>query len=826
MAQNRKDRFTLKIIGSYMVLALLTATVSYFIYTEIKRYLSTQTATENDAKLIRTGSLLTGLYEAETLSKLALQTKTKGNFTQYEKKIDSLLFDITVLKVNTEESAQKALLDSIRSLLLERVNNNNELRKLKLRSEANNSLDDALRNFQKLEASLGTITAEALAPNYKSLSPKAQEVIRDIADYLNENVPDKDKEPLNRKQLDSVLALSKALITEAKQSVSRSQRILERKEQEILQNDLALSQQLRGIVSAIEEEVLLNSIYDSRKREEALRQGVRIAVIATAFGLAIVVLFTFLILKDYWQVQNYRRLLEKQKSITESLLKSREQLISTVSHDLRTPLNAISGYSELMEAAGLTLKQKSYLVHLRSASAYVDRLVNDLLDFSKLASGKIKIENIPFILSSIIRETSENLEKIHSDKKGIELIREIDPELEHTVIGDPFRIRQILSNLIGNAFKFTHQGSVTLRATIRSRKQESLLAVIEVIDTGIGIPKNKQQIIFQEFKQADERVEHTYGGYGLGLTISKKLTELLGGTLSVRSKPEQGSTFTLQLPLRLAQAPLKPEETSKTFETSIEAILIIDDDNAMLQLLEEMCLNLGIRAITFSNFKKLAPDADISYQVVLTDIQMPHTDGFQVLQKLRSAEYTHFHGQPVIAMTGLRDMDTSVYRIKGFTEALRKPFTKQQLLELLYALFPAPELKEAAEKPQKTVSSNTGIFSLDTLYSFLGDDEDACSGILLTFIEETKVNIAELEKAVVNRDFELLNRTAHKMLPMFRQFKAMPCIEDLEVFETLEPQEKSQKTILGMYTRLSSNIKVLLEAQELYLNATSPSHND
>jgi signal transduction histidine kinase/FixJ family two-component response regulator len=826
MAQNRKDRFTLKIIGSYMVLALLTATVSYFIYTEIKRYLSTQTATENDAKLIRTGSLLTGLYEAETLSKLALQTKTKGNFTEYEKKIDSLLFDITVLKGNTEESRQKALLDSIRSLLLERVNNNNELRKLKLRSEANNSLDDALKNFQRLEASLGTITAEALAPNYKSLSPKAQEVIRDIADYLNENVPDKDKEPLNRKQLDSVLAVSKALITEAKLSVSRSQRILARKEQEILQNDLALSQQLRGIVSAIEEEVLLNSIYDSRKREEALRQGVRIAVIATAFGLAIVVLFTFLILKDYWQVQNYRRLLEKQKSITESLLKSREQLISTVSHDLRTPLNAISGYSELMEAAGLTPKQKAYLVHLRSASAYVDRLVNDLLDFSKLASGKIKIENVPFILSSIIRETSENLEKIHSDKKGIELIREIDPGLENTVIGDPFRIRQILSNLIGNAFKFTHQGSVTVRATIKSRKQESLLAVIEVIDTGIGIPKNKQQIIFQEFKQADERVEHTYGGYGLGLTISKKLTELLGGTLSVRSKPDQGSTFALQLPLRLAQAPLKPEETDKTIETSIEAILIIDDDNAMLQLLEEMCLNLGIRAITFSDFNKLAPDADISYQVVLTDIQMPHTDGFQVLQKLRSTEYTHFQGQPVIAMTGRRDMDTSVYRDKGFSEALRKPFTKQQLLELLYLLFPAPELKEAAEKPQKTISSNTAIFSLDTLYSFLGDDEDACSGILLTFIEETKANMAELEKAVVNRDLKALNRTAHRMLPMFRQFKATPCIEDLEVLEILEPQEKSQKTILGIYNRLSSNIKVLLEAQELYLNATSPSHND
>ncbi len=824
MGQNKKDRFTIKIVGSYMVLAMLTAIVSFFIYTEIKQYLSTQTGSENDTKLIRTGSLLTGLYEAENLSKLALQTKTRASFTEYEKKIDSILLDIEVLKQDTEQSSQKALLDSIQTLLLERVNNNNELRKLKLRRDSNNSLDVALRDFHRLEASLGKITAEALAPNYENLSPKAQQVIRDIADYLNDNVPDEQIQPLNRKQLDSVLAVSKALITEAKQSVSRSQRILENKEQEILRNDLALSQQLRGIVSAIEEEVLLNSLYDSRIREEAVKQSFRIAAFATGLGLVIVALFTFLILKDYWQVQNYRRLLEKQKSFSESLLKSREQLISTVSHDLRTPLNAISGYSELMDATGLTPKQKSYMVHLRSASAYVDRLVNDLLDFSKLASGKIKIEEVPFNLSNIIRETSENLEKIHTSKKGIDLILEIDPDLERNVIGDPFRIRQILSNLIGNAYKFTHRGFVKVRATVKSRKPGSLLVVIEVIDTGIGIPKSKQQIIFQEFKQADERVEQTYGGYGLGLTISKKLADLLGGTLGVNSKPEHGSTFSLQLPLKITER-AAATETGADEETSIEAVLIIDDDNSMLQLLEEMCVNLGIRAITFSDFRKLNPEAAISYQVVLTDIQMPHTDGFEVLQKLQSAAYKHYHGQPIIAMTGRRDMESSVYRDRGFNGVLKKPFTKQQLLEMLYNLVRAPGLKVEAEKPTRALASNTDIFSLDTLYSFLGDDEEACSEIVLTFIEETRANITTLGKAVAAGDFDTINKTAHRMLPMFRQFKASLCIEDLENFETMVPDEKSTKEVQQLFNRLRLNTAILLEAQEHFLNATSPSHN-
>src|SRR5690606_25303696 len=142
-----------------------------------------------------------------------------------------------------------------------------------------------------------------------------------------------------------------------------------------------------------------------------------------------------------------------------SLLKSREQLISTVSHDLRTPLNTITGYSELMENTGLTPKQSSYLKNVKSASLYVDSLVNDLLDFSKLEAGKIKIEKIPFVLSHLLQETAENIKEINS-KKPLDLILDIDTKLENPILGDPFRIRQILTNLIGNAYKFTDQGFI------------------------------------------------------------------------------------------------------------------------------------------------------------------------------------------------------------------------------------------------------------------------------------------------------------------------------------------------------------------------------
>jgi len=823
MARSKKNRFTLKIIASYLVLVFLTAVVGFFIYSEINHYLSEQSTTDNDEKLLRTGSLLIGLYKAETLSRLALQTKTRDNFSRYEKKIDSLLRDIDTLKANTTHERQKTLLDSIEVLLKERVANNNELRNLKMRSGANNSLDEALQNFRKLEASLGKITPEGLAPNYKSLSPKAREVIEDIADYLNENIPDNARERLNRKQLDSILELSKGLITEARRSESRSQLVVQRQEEELLKNDLALSQQLKNIVSATEDEVLLNSLYDTQERERALQRSFRIAVIATVLGLGIVVLFTFLIHKDYWQVQNYRRQLEKQKGITESLLKSREQLISTVGHDLRTPLNAISGYSELMEATSLNPKQRDYLTHLRSATGYVDRLVTDLLDFSKLASGRLKIDEVAFSLPGIIRETSENLEKIYAGKKGISLILEIAPELERPVVSDPFRIRQILSNLIGNAFKFTQQGTIMVRAGCSPPRSGMLRAKIEVIDSGIGIPKHKQEIIFQEFQQADEQVEKTYGGYGLGLTISKKLAELLGGSLEVRSKPGKGSTFTLQIPLRIAPDRQAQEKSASPTGKAKESILIFDDDPAMLQLLEDMCQSLGMSAITYSDFNELPRDREISYGLVLTDIQMPAADGFEVLRRLKSNEYSHYTGQPIIAMTGRRHVNLDSYRKKGFADVLQKPFRKQTFEQVLQRLGRIPGPVDPPGHYPVAAGASNGLFSLDAIRSFLGDDSADWAGILETFIRETRLNLKRLKKAVNSEEWEEMQRIAHRMLPMFRQLQAIKCIGDLEILEL--GRTAGEEKIPEIYRRLAYNAGELVAAQENLLKATSPDYN-
>ncbi|MGS0525367.1 sensor histidine kinase [Zobellia nedashkovskayae] len=464
-----KNKFTLKIVTSYLILALLATSVGYFVYTEIQTYISTEASDVNDEKLLRTSSLMTNLYEAESLSKLALQSNEKVNFDGYALKIDSIQVEIDTLKQLMLGEEQKSLLDSLQILLGQKVNNNNELRSLKVKNNSAHSLDQALKEFEKIEESFGKFSAENLFTNFDQLSPKVQKSLREYAVLISKNVPESDNSIKNSAYVDSILNVSKSILRKAKLADYRSQRSLAQKEIEVNRNDLELSRQLQNIIAAFEKEIISSSYNTSIVKRETLKRTTRIAGIAALIGFLIVGIFSFLITKDYWKVQTYRVRLEKEKKFSESILKSREQLISTVSHDLRTPLNTISGYSELLESTELSKKQSGYIKNVKSASEYVGNLVNDLLDFSKLEAGKLKIEKVPFIPAHLIQETAENLQAIHANK-GLKLILEIAPQLQQTVLGDPFRIRQIITNLMGNAFKFTENGSIKITAITEKEK--------------------------------------------------------------------------------------------------------------------------------------------------------------------------------------------------------------------------------------------------------------------------------------------------------------------------------------------------------------------
>jgi len=511
-------------------------------------------------------------------------------------------------------------------------------------------------------------------------------------------------------------------------------------------------------------------------------------------------------------VQTYRIQLEKEKRYSESLLKSREQLISTVSHDLRTPLNTISGYSDLLESTDLSKKQTGYIKSLKSASEYVGNLVNDLLDFSKLEAGKLNIEKVPFIAANLIQETAENLQALHADK-NLKLILDIAPELEKTVLGDPFRMRQVLTNLIGNAFKFTEEGHIKISATADSGKGKGLNAKIEIADTGIGIAKEKQYLIFKEFTQADSDTEKKFGGHGLGLTISKKLAELLNGSLTLQSKLGEGSTFIFQLPLEITNAVQEAAKEMPYMAPKLR-MLIIDDDTALLRMLRELAESMGITAHTFTNFLSIEEDSHLAYDIVLTDIQMPQVTGFEVLKRLRSGKYEHYTDQPIIAMTGRRDLEPEAYIKVGFTKVLQKPFSKGELIATLKLLGIAtaktPKKKETAKESHDTPA----LYNLDIIHSFLGKNEDAIYEVLQTFLNDTRTNMQLLEETVTSNDYEQVNQVAHRMLPMFRQLKVKESVSILEKMELATSENMDSETLSKSLRQLKINVKALVEEME------------
>ena len=821
-SKKSKNKFTLKIVTSYLILALLATSVGYFVYTEIQTYISTEASDVNDEKLLRTSSLMTNLYEAESLSKLALQSNEKINFDGYALKIDSIQVEIDTLKQLMLGEEQKSLLDSLQILLGQKVNNNNELRSLKVKNNSAHSLDQALKEFEKIEESFGKFSAENLFTNFDQLSPKVQKSLREYAVLISKNVPESDNTVKNAAYVDSILNVSKSILRKAKLADYRSQRSLAQKEIEVNRNDLELSRQLQNIIAAFEKEIISSSYNTSIVKRETLKRTTRIAGIAALLGFLIVGIFSFLITKDYWKVQTYRVRLEKEKKFSESILKSREQLISTVSHDLRTPLNTISGYSELLESTELSKKQSGYIKNVKSASEYVGNLVNDLMDFSKLEAGKLKIEKVPFIPAHLIQETAENLQAIHANK-GLKLILEIAPQLQQTVLGDPFRIRQIITNLMGNAFKFTENGSIRITATAEKGKDKAITARIQVADTGIGIAKDKQHLIFREFTQAEKTTEKKFGGHGLGLTISKKLAELLKGKLTLESKLGAGSTFTLQLPLEITDAVEKPGEEMPYMAPKLR-MLIIDDDTALLHMLRELAESMGITAHTFTNFLSIEKDSHLAYDIVLTDIQMPQVTGFEVLKKLQSGAYKHYSNQPIVAMTGRRDLGPEAYIGVGFSQVLQKPFTRGELIATLKLLGIATQKQEPKEEEIKIPEQEPKLYNLDIIHSFLGKNEDAIQDVLGTFLSDTETNMKLLEETVTAKDYQQVNHVAHRMLPMFRQLKVENCVTILERMELGTPENLDQDILASSFVVLKHSVKELVAELEERL-AINPDYN-
>ena len=380
------------------------------------------------------------------------------------------------------------------------------------------------------------------------------------------------------------------------------------------------------------------------------------------------------------------------KKVAEKSKEMQSQFLSNMSHEIRTPMNGIIGITRLLQGSELNQEQRHYLNTIIKSSENLMVIINDILDFSKIEAGKIVIEETRFNLDSLL-STVEDIFALKAKEKGIHLSLEKEDDVPTWVHGDSVRLNQILSNLISNAIKFTEKGGVTIRTSVIMADDTHATLWIRVKDTGIGIPETKLGSIFQSFVQASSSTTRTYGGTGLGLTITKKLIELQNGRLWVRSTVNKGTIFNFKLRYKIAANEKRDEEKIHALEKKSNDIILNELKGIDVLLVEDHPINqmLATRVLKDWGFNvTLAENGLIAldiiskndFNLVLMDINMPEMDGYMTTKEIRSGKYTQNSEIPIIAMTASAFIGDNQKCFKaGMNDYISKPFNPQDLLE-------------------------------------------------------------------------------------------------------------------------------------------------
>ncbi len=369
----------------------------------------------------------------------------------------------------------------------------------------------------------------------------------------------------------------------------------------------------------------------------------------------------------------------------------KSEFVANVSHEIRKPMNGVIGMTDLALETDLTAEQREYLETIKLSAQSLTTVINDILDFSKIEAGKLDLEFVDFQLRQTIAETLRPL-AARAKAKGLQLDCNVAAKVPDGLLGDPTRLRQILVNLVGNAIKFTEYGRVVLNVTTSENRLESsdhklVNLQFAVIDTGIGIPRERQRNVFEAFAQADDATTRRFGGTGLGLSICKKLVELMGGTIGLDSAAGCGSTFHFTLPIRQSSTSQKPMLNEPEEEPRLAPmhILLAEDHPVNQRLVQRILDKRGHSVVTVDNGQKaLEKIAEKDFDLVLMDIHMPILDGMEAMREIRNRELLTGNHLPIAALTAsAMKGDRENLIAAGFDDYLAKPITAQQLVAVM-----------------------------------------------------------------------------------------------------------------------------------------------
>lgn len=523
---------------------------------------------------------------------------------------------------------------------------------------------------------------------------------------------------------------------------------------------------------------------------------------------------------------------EKQLKIATELAieasRTKSDFLATMSHEIRTPLNGIVGMIKLLVETPLNPQQLDMAKAVDESSATLLSLINDILDFSKIEEGKLDIDPHDFSLQSVIKNVM-TLFSVKAKEKNVLMIAHLDPTIPDTLHGDSHRLRQILSNLISNAIKFTAKGSVTLQASLLSTESSDLDLCFTIIDSGIGIPPDKINRLFKSFSQVDSSTSRQFGGSGLGLAICKKLVELMGGKIQVKSSPNVGSEFSFTLPLKRGnQQNLISESKPKILHRSkkIETSVLLVEDNRINQklaifLLEKEGLQIdiaenGIEAIEALKKKQ--------YQLVFMDMQMPLMDGLTATRQIRENNSGVLDSTvPIIAMTAnAMSGDRDICIEAGMNDYLSKPLDLEKLRAILNLWIPSSTISSEDSLSSLAPSFVPATFSFDhedfLLRTHLSKQDAAL--ILADFLKEIPKQIEEFETTLTSGDHKKISDVIHTMRGTTSNLSATSLLEIVIQIQTHFHNHQLEKA-QGLLPMLKIAFNQFQNTVELFINSSN-----
>lgn len=608
--------------------------------------------------------------------------------------------------------------------------------------------------------------------------------------------------------------------------------VIQRRKRTLQRLDHALSARIDSLLKGYEQETLLRAREEAEYQKAVRHRSATIISGIAAGAVVLSVIFLVMIWRDVTRSNRYRRQLEEANRFAEELLASREKLMLAITHDFKAPLGSIMGYADLLSRLTVDGRQRFYLDNMKTSSEHLLKLVTDLLDFHRLDLHKAEINRVTFHPARLLEEIYVSFEPLTS-AKGLSLKCEIDPELKGTFISDPLRLRQIVNNLLSNAVKFTSEGGITLTASFVPKGDPAFSGnhlKLSVIDTGKGMEPGDRERIFQEFT----RLPGAQGeeGFGLGLSIVRMLVQLLEGHIEVDSVLGKGSTFTLRVPLY----PVALNDTSEVNEQKNENsssspaqtpalhILLIDDDRIQLTLTSAMLAQSGITSVACLQLDELleALRTD-TFDVLLTDVQMPAMNGFDLLNLLRASNIPQAKTIPVIAVTARSDMQREEFLKHGFAGSLHKPFMVNELFAELDIekretglVTPQNHVETDAVQTDRVATEAVSVSALNfaALTAFSGDDPDTAKSILESFVTETRLNSDRLRQALDAEDTDGIAAMGHKMLPLFTLLGANELVALLKELEDSRGQVFSEKIKEKSFSALAQIEDVVAQVEE------------